>query len=210
MVAAHPGEDGQIGAAVLDRAEGRRHDRPGRIVDRPDEGQARGAALEPVVRAAVDLDEETGLGHPLAPAPVLRRPPGSGRPDPGPAEQALERRSADDDGLVLGQELGQVAVVHPAIAGRREVHDPFPGGRRQASWRSPPAVAVDDAVDAHRPEATEQPPGRALAGTEQGRGFGNRQRSVTPAGQDIDPLLVSRIQGQSLPHRWRLTKSLSS
>ncbi len=40
--------------------------------------------------------------------------------------------------------------------------------------------------------------------------LGNRQGPLAPTGQDIDPLLISWVQRQSLPHRWRLTKSLSS
>jgi len=69
---------------------------------------------------------------------------------------------------------------------------------------------VDDPIRAHRREAAAQPPRRACAAIEQGAGLTDRQRSGPPAGQDFDPLLVSSIQGQSLPHRRRLTKSLSS
>jgi hypothetical protein len=72
MVAAHPGQDRQVRPAIFDRGERGGDDRPGRVVDRADEGQARASALEPVVGAAVDLDEQTRLGHPLAPAAVAR------------------------------------------------------------------------------------------------------------------------------------------
>jgi hypothetical protein len=210
VVAAHPGQDGQIGEAVLGRPEGRADDRAGRVIDGADQGQPWATPLEPVMRAAVDLDEQPGLGHPRSTTPVLRRPPRPDRPDPGVTEQALERRAPDDDPLVLGQQLGEVAVVDPAIACAGEFDDPLPGARLDASWRGSPAVAVDDPIDPQRAKAAAQPPGRPLAGAEQPGGFNDRQRALPPAGQDIDSLLVSCIQGQSLPHRWRLTKSLSS
>jgi len=201
VVAAHPDQDGQVRPAVLDRAEGRPDDRPGRVVDGADEGQPRPAALEPVVRTAVDLDQQPGLGHPLAAAPVPRRAALPGGPQAGPAEQALERRAADDDALGLGQQLGQVAVVDAPIAAPREVHDARPVGRREAPRRGPAAVAVDDALDAHRPVPCAQPPGRPLARVEKRHGRIDRERSLAPADQDIVPLLVSWVQGQSLPHR---------
>jgi len=125
-------EDGQVREAVLGRSEDGPDDDPGRVVDGAGQGELRPAALEPVVGTAVDLDQQPGLGHPLAAAAVPGRPALAGRAEPRPPEQALERRAADDDGLVLGQQFGQVAVVDTAIAGLGELDDATPDRCRQS------------------------------------------------------------------------------
>ncbi|MDA0798988.1 MAG: hypothetical protein O2826_01855 [Chloroflexi bacterium] len=49
--------------------------RPGRIVDREEEAEARPTLLQPGVMAAVELEQHSFLWHPLAPGPVPRRSP---------------------------------------------------------------------------------------------------------------------------------------
>src|SRR5216683_2460259 len=103
-----------------------------------------------------------------------------------------------------------MAVVDAAISRPGELQDALSGGTREAPRRGPPAVAMNDAVDAPRPESTEQAPRRPLAASQQGAHLGDRQRSLPPATKDVDSLLVLRVHDQSLPHSVRLTKSLSS
>ena len=103
-----------------------------------------------------------------------------------------------------------MAVIDPAVPGPGELDDALPGRAREASRRGPAAVAMDDPVDAVRPETPEQAPGRPLTAGQQGGGLGRGQGALPPPAQNIDPLLISCVQRQSLLHLWRLTNSLSS
>jgi len=69
-----PTEDLEVAGRVLGVAERRRGDDPGRVVDGPDEREQRPAALQPVVAAAVDLEEHAGPGHPLPAGSMASRP----------------------------------------------------------------------------------------------------------------------------------------
>jgi len=63
----------QIAQCVLLLAEGGAGDDARGVIDRADQAEPRAATLEPVVAAAVELDEQAGLGHPIAPAAMARR-----------------------------------------------------------------------------------------------------------------------------------------
>ena len=66
-------QDLEIAGGVLLVAEDRRRDPTGRIVDGADEGELRAAPLEPLVAAAVELEERPLGAHPLPPAAIARR-----------------------------------------------------------------------------------------------------------------------------------------
>jgi len=116
----------EVPDAVLLFAEDRSDEDPGRIVDATDEGEPGPAPFEPVVPAAIDLDERAGLGHPLAPAAVPRRPTSARRGDARVAQEAPQRRPADGDLFLLGERLREVGVVVSAVHGPGELEDPRP------------------------------------------------------------------------------------
>jgi hypothetical protein len=68
----------------------RRLDPARRIVDRAHQGQHRTAPLEPVVTAAIELQEQALCGHPLAATAVPRCSPSAGTCQPGPAQDPPE------------------------------------------------------------------------------------------------------------------------
>ena len=100
---------------------------PGRIVDPAHERQPGPAALEPVVAAAVDLDEQPGLGHPVAPAAVPGRPAVPRARDPLGPQDPADGDPAEHDPLALGEQLGEVRVVDARIGGPGQGQDPRPG-----------------------------------------------------------------------------------
>jgi hypothetical protein len=127
--AGHGAQDHEVADGILALAERRGDDGPGRIVDPGDEGEGRTPILEPVVAASVDLDQEAGLGHPVSPAPVARRSAGPGGGDLGGPQETAQRRAADDDPLVLGEDRGSMAVVEAPVRRPGELSDPGPGYR---------------------------------------------------------------------------------
>jgi len=206
----HVAQHREVAGPVLRVPEGRPDDDPRRVVDAAHEGELRTPALEPVVPRAVDLDEHPRLGHPLSPAPVPRRPAMPGRGKAGVTEQPAQRGPGDRDPLVGGQQLCEVAVVDPLVPAAGEVEDPRPVRLAEAAGGRPALVAVDEPVGTPAEQGPTQPPGAALAEAEQPDGLVGHQVPGDPAGQHVDPLLVSYRQRQPLSHRGRLTKSLSS
>jgi len=184
-------QDREVTGGVLLVAERRPGHDPGRIVDSADEGQPWTALGQPVVATAVELDEEAGLGHPVTPAAVTWGATVARAGSAGRSEQALERRSADDDPVPFGQELGEVAVVGPVVHRRGQIEDPRPGRLGQAAWRGPPAVAVDDRVD---PELDVPPPKTQIDRSE--------RPSRTATSATVSSPATSRVR--ALVRRWSL------
>jgi hypothetical protein len=87
----------------------------GRIVDRGMEDEAGAAVLQPGVLAAVHLDEEAGLGHAFAAAAMPRGATGAGTADPGRTEEPLHSPTRHPEALALGQQLGEVVVIHRCV-----------------------------------------------------------------------------------------------
>ena len=142
--AGHVAQDQQVPDPVLGLAERGAHDRAGRVVDPADQGQPGPATLQRVVAAAVDLDRQALLGRPLAPPRVARWPALAGRRDPARPEQPAQRRTADDDALLLGQHLREVGVVEAAVRGRGQLHDAVRQLVGQPPGRGPAPVAVGE------------------------------------------------------------------
>ena len=202
-------QDLEVSRAVLGVAERRGDDRPGRVVNRPDEGQPGSAPLEPVVPRAVELEEEPSLGHPLPPAPVARRPAPARGGDTRRPQDPPDRDPPEADPLALGEQLGEVAVVGPVVAALSELDHPSAGGLVQVARGSPPPVAVDEPCRPMREECPAQPPGLALRESHQQRRFADLYLAGNEAGQDVRALLVAAGHRDRL-HLWRLTKSLIS
>jgi hypothetical protein len=199
----------EIPGGILLVAEGRRRDDARGVVDGADQGQPWTAALEPVVAAAVELDEQAFLGHPLAPAAVARRPTSTGTGHAGRAQDPAHRGPAQDDALVLGQELGQMAVVAAGIAALGELGDPRRHGWLDPSRRGSAAVAVDQAGRAISLEGRSQSPDLPFGQPEQTGRLGRRQLAPSESIEDPRSALLDRAHRDRL-HLRRLTKSLIS
>ncbi len=210
MTGGDRGEQLEIGRRVLLVAERRRHDPPGRVVDRADEGQPRPAALEPVVPAAVELEEQALGRHPLAAAPVARRSVPARAGDARRPQRPPDGRPADDDPFALGEQLGEVGVVDRPVRRPPELDDPGPQVGRQTPARRPVAVAMDEAGRPVALERRPQPPDLALGQPERPGRLDHRQFMLQDPGQyPCSALLLGGHRDRRL-HSRRLTKSLTS
>jgi len=86
-----------------------------RGVDGGMEDEPRPAVFEPGMMTAIDLDEEAGLGHGLAAAPVAWRTPFPGTGQAVLAEEALDGRARDLDAFAVLECFGEVTVVEAGI-----------------------------------------------------------------------------------------------
>jgi hypothetical protein len=83
--------------------EDRLRDQAGRVIDRTDQDEPGCPAFEPVVAAAIELEQEALGGHPWSAAAMGWCPALAGAgPARGPQDPA-QARSAEHDRLALGQ-----------------------------------------------------------------------------------------------------------
>jgi hypothetical protein len=191
-------QDLEIAGDVLLVAERRAGQDAGRVVDRTDEGQPRPARLEPVVAAAVELQEEAGLGHPVTPAAMARWPAVPRARPAGCPQDPPDGRPAHDQALV-GEEVDEVAVIGAGEPTAGQLKDPRPVRVAEPTGRWSAPIAVDEAGRPVRQEAAFEPPDRPLRQPEQGHCLGHRHRARHDPGQDHrPPLFVDRHR--DLPH----------
>jgi hypothetical protein len=190
--------------------ERRRRDHARRIVDRADQGQPGTPTLEPVVPAAVDLEEQTLGRHPFTPAAVARWAPSARAGQPGRAQDPLEARPADLDALALGEQLGEVAVVDVGVRRPAKLDDLLPERGVEAPLRRSAAVAMDEPGRTVPLEGDPQPPQLTLREPQRRGRLGHRQLALQGPCQDPCPALFPRGHRDRRLHSWRLTNSLSS
>ena len=131
---------------------------------------------------------------------------------PSLLEQAIEGRAADDDLLLLRQQLLQVTDVQVVILALRsgQGHDPFHHRRIGAIGRLAAAVAVDHGRHALLAKAGPQPPHLPGAHSQQLGGRRHIQHPGLQAGQNLNFALLFLVQGDC-PHTSSMrTFSLSS
>ncbi len=179
------------------------------IVDGREEDEARAAILEPGMVTAVHLDEETGLGHTLAPAAMLGRSPGAWAPDARLSQHALHGGTGQDEAVVLPEELGEVMIVRAGVARAGQREDLSSYGLGEAARGGPPAVAMGERRRATLADLRQQ----ATEVTEREAQESGRVRHcevpLHDLDQDMGSLLLSLAQGDSPPvHAPRVTESL--
>ena len=214
-------EHGEIARTVLLLAEGGPGHQAGGIVDAGHEREPGTATLEPVVAAAVDLEEHARLRHPLAAEPVAPRSPSPYRGQPGLGEDPTQCPLGHDDALALGEQVGEVGPVDVRIRGRGQLHESSSQLVVEPVGWHPTPVAVDECGGALVRVITCQQSAQRAHREVQVRGRLLR-RQLT--GQDMvehpEPLLCPSTQRDRLPRlhvtegdkvagRLRVTKSLA-
>lgn len=101
-------EEEKIAVGVFLQAKHPAQDTAGGIIDGGEEDEPGAAVLEPRVVAAIELDEETRLGHALAAAPMPGGPAGAGTADAGGAQESLHRTAREPEPLAFGEQFGEV------------------------------------------------------------------------------------------------------
>ena len=194
-------EDLEVAGGVLGGPEGGRTDVPGRVIDRPDQGEHGSSALEPVVAAAVDLEEHPRPRHPLAPAAVAGRTTRPGQGPPGLGHDPADRPGRDRQlGVALLRErLGQMDRVEARELGRRQFDQADADRLGRPVDRRPPAVAVDERRRSVLPVPIDKAPDLAAREPQDAGRLVDGQLSGEHVGEDIQALLGSAVQADRLP-----------
>ena len=122
--------------------------------------------------AAVDLEEQARLAHPLPAAPVAPRSPGPGRGQARLGEDPAQGPLRDDDPLPLGEQVGEVGPVGSRVRRRGELEEAGAGRLVKAVGRDPAPVAVDERGGrAVRAVGRQEAPDRPDRQPEVGRGL---------------------------------------
>lgn len=190
----------EVARSVLLLAEGGPGDESGGIVDAAHEREPGTAILEPVVPAAIDLEEHACLGHPLATEPVTPRPSSSHRRQPGLGEDPAQRPLGHDDPLPLGEQVREVGSVDALVCRRCQLHEPGPQLVVESVGRDPAAVAVDERGSTLvGVVARQQPPHRAHREVQIRSRLADRHRTGQDVVEDPKPLLCLSVQRDGLP-----------
>ncbi len=203
-------QDREIARRILLVAERRRRHLPRRVVDRSDEGHRGPPPFEPVVAAAVELEEEALGRHPRAAAPVAGGAAPSRAREPRRPEELAEALPADEDRLTLGEELGEVTVVDLAVRPPSELDDPGPHPGPEAPRRRPAPVAVDEAGRTVALIGGPDAPQLALREPDQLGCLDHRQLALHDPGQHPRPSLFLRGHRDRRLLLRRLTESRCS
>src|SRR5271166_687677 len=147
----------EIGLRRLRRRHVQRGQTPRRVVDEHDQGAARRPALEPVVLAAVDLNE---LAEPWPPLAQQERPPRLARLRLPKAKSDLKPPYAltrDRDPLDLGELFGGQGRAKAGVLAEQKPFDPFTDARPEPPQRNPPTLLGDKPGVALPPIGANQP-----------------------------------------------------
>lgn len=179
------------------------------IVDGREEDEARATLLEPGMVTTVHLDEQSGLGHALAPATMLGRAPGAGTPDARFAQQPLHGGTGQDETLVFPEEFGEVMIVGAGVAGAGQGEDLRPDGLGEAARGGSSAVGMGERRRAVLADLGQQATEVTEREAEEAGRIRHGEVPLDDLDQDIGSLLLSLAQGDSPPvHAPRVTESL--
>jgi hypothetical protein len=165
------------------------------IIDRRQQDQLGSAPLQPVVVAAIDLQQHPGLRVAL---PLLVVSAGTPLPRTGQARlppETPDRRARQADGILLSQDLGEVLVVEvPELTpGQSQKLVPGPLGYPPHTGTSP--VAMGQPGGSSAPVAGHQPPLLPQGDPEQDGGLFPGDSPDLDLVQDLQSLLF--FAGQS-------------
>ncbi len=188
-------QDLEVAVRVFFVPEGGRKDFSGGIVHGRNQCEARPALVEPGVSAAVKLDKEACLRHPLATAAVARW---TAAPRAGPARRAQD---AADGGarkrqaFALAQEFLQVVVIDADVDLGGEAHDAGPNAVRDAVDGRVPAIPMDESGRARGSQRRAEPPDLTHGPSEELGGLDHQQLAAVEGMEDFQDLFGAGRQG---------------
>ncbi len=144
------------------------------VVHDGEEGQPRATPLQPIVHAAIDLEEHARAGHALAPTPVATGPAPFRALESGVVQHAPERGVGDVDPFPLGQQFLEVEVIGTRVRGRRQGDDAVAQRIIQTTRRAVTAIAMDQGGGPARPVLGAQATDVTSGAPEQGGSVGDR------------------------------------
>jgi hypothetical protein len=203
-------EEQEIAVGILLQAKDAAEDLPRGVVDRGMEDEARPPVFEPRVVTAVHLDQQAGLRHGLAPAAMPRGPAGARAANAGGAEDPLHGPAGEVQTLALGEQLGELVIIHPAIPGTDEREDAGPDRRREPAGRRPAAITVGEGGHALLTQAREEAAEVPHREAEQPRREPHLEGPLLDPTEQMRTLVLLLRQRNRLPdHGPRVTDSLA-
>jgi hypothetical protein len=94
-------------------------DQTGGVVDAADQGEVRATTLQPVVAAAVDLEQHALARIAVSTLPMPGWPSAPDRGHPGGGEDAVRGGAGEDDAVILRQLLGEVLAIEAGVGAGR-------------------------------------------------------------------------------------------
>ena len=180
------------------------------IVDGREEDEARAAVLKPGMMTAVHLDQQPDLRHALAPAAMLGWTALARTADASGPKEPLHGLPRHAEALSLGQQFGEVVIVHASVGRASQGQNPSSDGVSHPAPGGPSAIAMGHGSGAVLPPAAEQPPEVAQREAQEPRRLPGAQNTVVDARQDMQALVLPLGQGDCLPvHPPRVTDSLT-
>src|SRR5450756_1670337 len=192
----------EVADLVLGKAKDEEDDLARGIIDGPDQRCLRPPPLEPVEGAAVYLEQHPFRGAAWAPPPVHWGGCLCLVAKPRLREQAVEGGAGDGDTLpLLAQQLLEMAHVQFMVhaVGYRQGKDTLYQGGVGAIGRTAAQVTVDDGLETLLAEAGAKPADLAGSYPQQLRCGAHLQSPRIQSGQDLNPSLLFRVQG-NCPH----------
>lgn len=188
-------EEHQVAGGILMLAEDCAEHGAGRIIDSVEQDEGGAALLEPGVMAAVELDEQSRSRHTLPAQAVFGGAPPPRAAQAGRAEDAVNGGMGEDEILALGQELGEVAVIHSGVGRLGEADEALPdGGTDPARGRSAP-IPMDEGFGAASAVGAPKTTELAHRESDEGCRLGHEHLPTLQGIEDHEPLLRTLRQG---------------
>src|SRR5271163_2415109 len=149
-------------------------------------GEARTAAFEPVVQAAVELDQFALTRDAQATLAVGRGTAFARGADPSAAKQTAKSLAAEGEALDLAQLFAEVVVVEAGVGGAHQTQDALAHRLGQATGAGPAAAGVCQSRLTAAAEALFQTFEMSQAHSHQFGGSGTRQFPLDAGGQHRD------------------------
>lgn len=196
-------EKQEIAMGVFLRAKDPGEDFAGGVIDGGEKHEPGPAIFEPGMVAAVQLDEEPGLGHALAAATMAGRAARARTADAGGTQQALHGLAGHPDALTVREEFGELVIIHTGVEGPRETQDAGADFLSEPAWGRPTAVAMGKGRRALLFEPSSEPPNVSWRQSQEPGGFPAAQDPVKDPGQNVHALVLPLGQGDRLPRHER-------
>jgi hypothetical protein len=135
-------EHDEVAMGLFLEPEDRRGDLAGRIVDSAVEDEAGAPAFQPVMLAAIPVEEQAGRRQALAPPPEATPVTGPGTREAGSQEDAADCGARENDPVDFGEFLSEVLVVEAGIGGAGQPGDPALKGGGDAIGSGAAAVPM--------------------------------------------------------------------
>jgi hypothetical protein len=134
----------------------------------------------------------------------------AGAANPGGAQEPLHRPTRDLQALALGEQLGEVVIIHTGIGGAGQREDPGPDPLGEAPGRGPTAVAMGESGEALLAEPSEESTEVPQREAQELSGGPCLQGAMLHLGEEMHAVLLLLGQGDRLPgHGPRVTDSLA-